>query len=189
MIFVYTMLLSLIHVKSDLNANWGRYFVYDGEEFEDPSLTLGWAIYGTPLTRHAGEEGYDSRYSGHYYKYVISNLFRELDSIQGDSEAATQARVDLLTPYVKSLPISLLNWIVHDMANMNRDTVRALMSIVASSLGNITCLLATALPPFADIEDDSVPNPSLNLYIDLAPQTTFYGFKDGREIVPGIQSI
>ena len=189
MIFVYTMLLSLIHVKSDLNANWGRYFVYDGEKFEDPSLTVGWAIYGTPLTRHAGEEGYDSRYSGHYYKYVISNLFRELDSIQGDSEAATQARVDLLTPYVKSLPISLLNWIVHDMANMNRDTVRALMSIVASSLGNITCLLATALPPFADMEDDSVPNPSLNLYIDLAPQTTFYGFKDGREIVPGIQSI
>ena len=63
------------------------------------------------------------------------------------------------------------------------------MSIVASSLGNITCLLATALPPFADMEDDSVPNPSLNLYIDLAPQTTFYGFKDGREIVPGIQSI
>ena len=189
MIFVYTMLLSLIHVKSDLNANWGRYFVYDGEKFEDPSLTVGWAIYGTPLTRHAGEEGYDSWYSGHYYKYVISNLFRELDSIQGDSEAATQARVDLLTPYVKSLPISLLNWIVHDMANMNRDTVRALMSIVASSLGNITCLLATALPPFADMEDDSVPNPSLNLYIDLAPQTTFYGFKDGREIVPGIQSI
>ena len=187
MIFVYTMLLSLIHVKSDLNANWGRYFVYDGEEFEDPSLTLGWAIYGTPLTRHAGEEGYDSSYSGHYYKYVISNLFRELDSIQGDSEAATQARVDLLTPYVKSLPISLLNWIVHDMANMNRDTVRALMSIVASSLGNITCLLATALPPFADMEDDSVPNPSLNLYIDLAPESTFYGVK--REIVPGIQSI
>ena len=182
MIYVYTMLLSLIHGDSDVNANWADYFHYDAD---------------TALARHGYQHDagiVDN--NDYYYTYTISNLFRELDSIQGNSAAATKARVDLLTPYVKTLPFALLNWLVHDMAGISRDALRAiglfggtLDMTLFPSLGNITTLVATALPPFADMGDDSVPNPSINIYIDLAPERSMYGIE--REIVPGpgIQAI
>lgn len=180
MIYVYTMLLSLIHGDSDVNANWADYFHYDAD---------------TALARHGYQHDAGiADNNDYYYTYTISNLFRELDSIQGNSAAATKARVDLLTPYVKTLPFALLNWLVHDMAGISRDALRAIGLIGGTldmtlfpSLGNITTLVATALPPFADMGDDSMPNPSINIYIDLAPERSMYGID--REIVPGIQAI
>lgn len=180
MIYVYTMLLSLIHGDSDVNANWADYFHYDAD---------------TALARHGYQHDAGiADNNDYYYTYTISNLFRELDSIQGNSAAATKARVDLLTPYVKTLPFALLNWLVHDMAGISRDALRAiglfggtLDMTLFPSLGNITTLVATALPPFADMGDDSMPNPSINIYIDLAPEKSMYGID--REIVPGIQAI
>lgn len=186
MIYVYTMLLGLIQEQSDTNANWARYFFYDDSDSDENSGLES----GTPLSRH-GIANDGNWFNGTWYQYTVSNLFRELDSIKGNSVAATQARVDLLTPYVKSLPFALFSWIIHDMAGMSRDTARALGALAFSSLGNITLLLATALPPFADMGDDSVPNPSINIYIDLAPESEFYGLTgtNEREIVPGIQAI
>ncbi len=180
MIYVYTMLLSLIHGDSDVNANWADYFHYDAD---------------TALARHGYQHDAGiADNNDYYYTYTISNLFRELDSIQGNSAAATKARVDLLTPYVKTLPFALLNWLVHDMAGISRDALRAIGLVGGTldmtlfpSLGNITTLVATALPPFADMGDDSMPNPSINIYIDLAPEKSMYGID--REIVPGIQAI
>lgn len=180
MIYVYTMLLSLIHGDSDVNANWADYFHYDAD---------------TALARHGYQHDAGiADNNDYYYTYTISNLFRELDSIQGNSAAATKARVDLLTPYVKTLPFALLNWLVHDMAGISRDALRAIGLVggmldmtLFPSLGNITTLVATALPPFADMGDDSMPNPSINIYIDLAPEKSMYGID--REIVPGIQAI
>lgn len=180
MIYVYTMLLSLIHGDSDVNANWADYFHYDAD---------------TALARHGYQHDAGiADNNDYYYTYTISNLFRELDSIQGNSAAVTKARVDLLTPYVKTLPFALLNWLVHDMAGISRDALRAIGVVGGTldmtlfpSLGNITTLVATALPPFADMGDDSVPNPSINIYIDLAPEKSMYGID--REIVPGIQAI
>src|SRR5699024_9276192 len=55
------------------------------------------------------------------------------------------------------------------------------------TLGDLTLLIASLMPTFANYDDS--PNPSLNIYIDLDPQATMYGYDDGRVVAPGIQSI
>lgn len=164
LIYVYTMLLSLIHVAVDENAEGITYFAYDSD---------------TNLSRH-DRDG-----------YIISNLFRELDEIQGSSPRATQERVELLTPYVESLPYALIAWVLHDMAGISIHMLRFVglltLGTLLPNLGNLSIVLANVLPPFADMSDANVPNPSLNVYIDLAPESSFYGID--REVVPGIQAV
>lgn len=169
MIFVYKMLFGLLQTAVDTNASSSAYFALNSD---------------TNIERHWS----DNR------KYTISNLLRELDyidSLSGSAHEKTVKKVELLEPYAESLPYAMAVWLIEDMLpqSLDQTIIDILMraSIGANAIGDVTLLLAGILPPFASY-DESVPNPSLNVYIDLAPEShDLYGID--REIAPGIQAI
>lgn len=169
MIFVYKMLFGLLQTAVDTNASASAYFALNS----DANIERHWS---------------DNR------KYTISNLLRELDyidSLSGSAHEKTVKKVELLEPYAESLPYAMAVWLIEDMLPQSLDQaiIDILMraSIGANAIGDVTLLLASVLPPFASY-DESVPNPSLNVYIDLAPEShDLYGID--REIAPGIQAI
>lgn len=169
MIFVYKMLFGLLQTAVDTNAGGSAYFALNS----DANIERHWS---------------DNR------KYTISNLLRELDyidSLSGSAHEKTVKKVELLEPYAESLPYAMAVWLIEDMLpqSLDQTIIDILMraSIGANAIGDVTLLLAGILPPFASY-DESVPNPSLNVYIDLAPEShDLYGID--REIAPGIQAI
>ena len=169
MIFVYKMLFGLLQTAVDTNASSSAYFALNS----DANIERHWS---------------DNR------KYTISNLLRELDyidSLSGSAHEKTVKKVELLEPYAESLPYAMAVWLIEDMLpqSLDQTIIDILMraSIGANAIGDVTLLLAGILPPFASY-DESVPNPSLNVYIDLAPEShDLYGID--REIAPGIQAI
>ncbi len=169
MIFVYKMLFGLLQTAVDTNASGSAYFALNS----DANIERHWS---------------DNR------KYTISNLLRELDyidSLSGSAHEKTVKKVELLEPYAESLPYAMAVWLIEDMLpqSLDQTIIDILMraSIGANAIGDVTLLLAGVLPPFASY-DESVPNPSLNVYIDLAPEShDLYGID--REIAPGIQAI
>ena len=169
MIFVYKMLFGLLQTAVDTNASSSAYFALNS----DANIERHWS---------------DNR------KYTISNLLRELDyidSLSGSAHEKTVKKVELLEPYAESLPYAMAVWLIEDMLpqSLDQKIIDILMraSIGANAIGDVTLLLAGILPPFASY-DESVPNPSLNVYIDLAPEShDLYGID--REIAPGIQAI
>lgn len=207
LIFLYTTLLSLFQVSIDVNGNNRTSLTIDGvtgqtgakdrnEYWYFPyygawnNSENGWMnASGEMIRRHENTSN---------SQWVISNLFAELDSIDYmnlSDHDKTVRRVQLLEPYVRALPVGLLMWLLLDMValgNMGSNTSNygALFNLTSLefSLGDATIMIASLLPPFASYDTDA-PNPSLNVYIDLAPDAAFYGFTDGREIAPGIQSI
>ena len=171
MLFVYCTLLGLLQTAVDTNANHITYFALNDS---------------TNLIRHGvyNKTTFGIITTGEWHTYQISNLFRELDyidTLQGTDHEKTAKKVELLRPYAESLPYALIAWVMQDMAGIDLNWITA----VANALGNLTLLIGTILPPFANY--DSSPNPSLNLYIDLAPESSNYGLE--QEIAPGIQAI
>lgn len=171
MLFLYCTLLGLLQTNVDTNANHIAYFALNDD---------------TNLIRHGvyNKTTLGIITTGEWHTYQISNLFRELDyidTLQGTDHEKTAKKVELLRPYAESLPYALIAWLMQDMAGIDLNWITA----VANALGNLTLLIGTILPPFANY--DSSPNPSLNLYIDLAPESSKYGLK--QEIAPGIQAI
>ena len=207
MIFLYTTILSLLHVAIDVNGQTTLnidgsgdlstgvaahesntmfyYFSYDG-----PQWLMGGALlesrydFSKVIRRHNAS---NSEGPG---QWVISNLFAELDSIdyiEGISEhEKTELRVQLLTPYVRSIPVALFSWVIRDLYHLG-SFLGGVAGNVRQAFGSLTALISTLLPTFASYDDS--PNPSLNIYIDLDPQATMYGFNDGRVVAPGIQAI
>ena len=207
MIFLYTTILSLLHVAIDVNGQTTLnidgsgdlstgvaahesntmfyYFSYDG-----PQWLMGGALlesrydFSKVIRRHNAS---NSEGPG---QWVISNLFAELDSIdyiEGISEhEKTELRVQLLTPYVRSIPVALFSWVIRDLYHLG-SFLGGVAGNVRQGFGSLTALISTLLPTFASY--DKSPNPSLNIYIDLDPQATMYGFNDGRVVAPGIQAI
>lgn len=169
MIFVYKMLFGLLQTAVDTNAGGSAYFALNS----DANIERHWS---------------DNR------KYTISNLLRELDyidSLSGSAHEKTVKKVELLEPYAESLPYAMAVWLIEDMLpqSLDQTIIDILMraSIGANAIGDVTLLLAGVLPPFASY-DESVPNPSLNVYIDLAPESHDL-YDIDREIAPGIQAI
>ena len=211
LIFLYTTILSLFHVSIDANGDTSQVEI-DGETHGVGASAYSHSEYWYFANYRA--LGDSSTYDGFMdqagdvirrhentsnSKWVISNLFAELDSIDYmniSEHEKTVRRVQLLDPYVRSLPLSLLAWVLGDMVNLGEFGSVLLWQIggllgvgaVAHTLGDVSLLLSSLLPPFA-LYDSDAPNPSLNLYIDLDPQASFYGYDDGRTIAPGIQAI
>ena len=196
MIFLYTMLLGLIQGTTespgvDQNNGVARdYFGFWDGQSQGYDATLAQRVQQlTEITRHKSGE-----------QWQISNLFRELDAIDNNSALTahdkTTKKVSLLTWYARSLPNALATWLLGDMLtgmelagiSIDDGLIGTLIgfSSVMGGIGNITLLLANILPTFASY-DAGVPNPSLNVYIDLAPESSNYGLE--REIAPGIQAI
>ena len=143
-----------------------------------------------------------NEYNRHGSTWAVSNIFHELtyvDSLAGSYEEKVAVKTQILDPYLKSLPYTLGYWVesdilgplLTDLAGIN--VSHALIQIAEALTGldnviaDITLLLAAILPPFA-LYDDSIPSPSINLYIDLAPESSRYT-TDGREVSPGVQAI
>src|SRR5699024_5252090 len=89
------------------------------------------------------------RHVGSNRKYVISNLFKELDSIAYmddlTEQEKTERRVQLLDPYVRSLPLGLLEWLLYDMLRSVGDGIVSnnapgVGALAGSALGDITIL-------------------------------------------------
>lgn len=196
MIFLYTMLLGLIQGTTEspgVDQNNGEardYFGFWDGQSQGYDATLAQRVQQlTEITRHKSGE-----------QWQISNLFRELDAIDNNSALTahdkTTKKVSLLTWYARSLPNALATWLLGDMLtgmelagiSIDDGLIGTLIgfSSVMGGIGNITLLLANILPTFASY-DAGVPNPSLNVYIDLAPESKNYGIS--REIAPGIQAI
>lgn len=174
LIYVYSMLLGLIQDAADVDST-RNYFAVQKSSYDKD---------GTNMTRH-GKNG------GHQ----VSNLFRELDAIEANSTLTehqkTVKKSSLMSYYAQSLPYALGVWLLESGELFEiPGWVKPLMGLVRPIIGNITILLGGALPPFASY-DDNAPNPSLNIYLDLAPESSKYGFTttSSREITPGIQSI
>ncbi len=196
LIFLYTTILSLLHVAIDVNGltsyeldgmslSTGVAEHEGGDEFYyfayDRQWMMGRDGWGNIIRRH--ENTGDSR-------WVMSNLFAELDSIDHmdlTEHEKTVRRVQLLTPYVRSIPVALMSWVLRDLFHLTA-FLGGLLGNARKALGDVTTLLSSLLPTFASYDSDA-PNPSLNLYIDLDPQASFYGYNDSRTIAPGIQAI
>lgn len=196
LIFLYTTILSLLHVAIDVNGltsyeldgmslSTGVAEHEGGDEFYyfayDRQWMMGRDGWGNVIRRH--ENTGDSR-------WVMSNLFAELDSIDHmdlTEHEKTVRRVQLLTPYVRSIPVALMSWVLRDLFHLTK-VLGGLLGNARKALGDVTTLLSSLLPTFASYDSDA-PNPSLNLYIDLDPQASFYGYNDSRTIAPGIQAI
>ena len=196
LIFLYTTILSLLHVAIDVNGltsyqldgmslSTGVAEHEGGDEFYyfayDRQWMMGRDGWGNVIRRH--ENTSDSR-------WVMSNLFAELDSIDHmdlTEHEKTVRRVQLLTPYVRSIPVALMSWVLRDLFHLTA-FLGGLLGNARKALGDVTTLLSSLLPTFASYDSDA-PNPSLNLYIDLDPQASFYGYNDSRTIAPGIQAI
>ena len=173
MLFVYCTLLGLLQTAVDANANHITYFALD-----DSTNLIRHGVYN----KTTGPLGITIREEWHTYQ--ISNLFRELDEIdtlQGTDSEKIQKKVELIRPYAESLPYALIAWLMRDTVGINLNWLTS----IANALGNLTLLLGTVLPPFANY--DGSPNPSVNIYIDLAPESSNYGLE--QEIAPGIQAI
>lgn len=143
-----------------------------------------------------------NEYNRHGSTWAISNIFHELtyvDSLAGSYEEKVAVKTQILDPYLKSLPYTLGYWVesdilgplLTDLAGINVSHTLIQIAEAVTGLDNviadITLLLAAILPPFA-LYDDSIPSPSINLYIDLAPESSRYT-TDGREVSPGVQAI
>lgn len=173
MLFVYCTLLGLLQTAVDANANHITYFALN-----DSTNLIRHGVYN----KTTGPLGITIREEWHTYQ--ISNLFRELDEIdtlQGTDSEKIQKKVELIRPYAESLPYALIAWLMRDTVGINLNWLTS----IANALGNLTLLLGTVLPPFANY--DGSPNPSVNIYIDLAPESSNYGLE--QEIAPGIQAI
>lgn len=174
LIYVYSMLLGLIQDAADVDSE-RNYFAVQKSSYDKD---------GTNMTRHGGKGGHQ-----------VSNLFRELDAIEANSTLTehqkTVKKSSLMSYYAQSLPYALGVWLIESGELFEiPGWVSPLIGLVRPIIGNITILLGGALPPFASY-DDNAPNPSLNIYLDLAPESSKYGFTttSSREITPGIQSI
>ena len=108
-------------------------------------------------------------------------------AILADTTKTTQQKVEAIAPYSKSLPWSLLSYVL-DGGLLGIDNGIVSFGQAWSALGNLACLIASILPlPFASY-DDNAPNPSANIYIDLSPEASTYGLSD-RVVLPGLQAI
>ena len=152
---------------------------------------------GNRILYHAGPGANDDNRD-----YIISNLFRHLNNIQNTPLTAdytrqdrVQDQVDILEPYIRSLPFALPVWLIYHMLYSTLDGVVPIIDVPNALLEHgglifqtIAGLLGTALPPFADMLNPDTPDPSLNIYIDLNPQGSMYGVGN-KVVAAGIQAI
>lgn len=200
LIYLYTMILGLLQGTDangdgviDKNEN-GTYSGVDGGGPNDDNGGDAWYfvdgtnIQNNALKRHAASGSNNDR------MYIISNLFRELEAIQAkgydteaERKALVQEQINVLEPYVRSMPFALAQWLIFNMLWDTVGGISGLLGLLDSLFNNLGYVIGDLLPPFADMRD-SVASPSLNIYIDLNPQGSMYGVGN-KVVAAGIQAI
>ena len=186
LIYLYTMILGLLQ---GTGTEGGAVNDGSGIDAGGPSGDVAWYFKttgGSNMQRHE----YSNR------KYIISNLFRELEAIQAkgytteaERNALVQEQINVLEPYVRSLPFAMIHWLLYHQLWSTIGSIDWLLGLfdLSNLFSNIGYLVGGILPPFADMSD-SVASPSLNIYIDLNPQGSMYGVGD-KVVAAGIQAI
>ena len=101
----------------------------------------------------------------------LFTLFKEFDAVATNNSystalAKTNRRVALLEPYVKSMPITLLRYILVMAGFLNMEGLLA--RAAGETVSNLTHLIGALLPlPFASM-GSNVANPTAEIYIDLS---------------------
>lgn len=186
LIYLYTMILGLLQ---GTGTEGGAVNDGSGIDAGGPSGDVAWyfkTTSGSNMQRHE----YSDR------KYIISNLFRELEAIQkkgytteAERKALVQEQINVLEPYVRSLPFAMIHWLLYHQLWSTIGSIDWLLNLfdLSNLFSNIGYLVGGILPPFADMSD-SVASPSLNIYIDLNPQGSMYGVGN-KVVAAGIQAI
>lgn len=186
LIYLYTMILGLLQ---GTGTEGGAVNDGSGIDAGGPSGDVAWyfkTTNGSNMQRHE----YSDR------KYIISNLFRELEAIQkkgytteAGRNALVQEQINVLEPYVRSLPFAMIHWLLYHQLWSTIGSIDWLLGLfdLSNLFSNIGYLVGGILPPFADMSD-SVASPSLNIYIDLNPQGSMYGVGN-KVVAAGIQAI
>ena len=118
---------------------------------------------------------------------TLTRNISAMRAVLADTTKTTQQKVEAIAPYSKSLPWSLLSYVL-DGGLLGISTSVVSIGQAWSALGNLSSLIASILPlPFASY-DDKAPNPSANIYIDLSPEASTYGLSS-RVVLPGVQAI
>ncbi|MDE5601462.1 MAG: hypothetical protein K2J16_03085, partial [Clostridia bacterium] len=149
---------------------------------------------------------------------TAKDVLNEFDNNYVKKGATTQQKVNFLEPYIRSLPYTLLKWVLRDMAFNALESVgstttgalniwggagrdlwddtfltvffgasrHSIESAISPTVTDLSRLIGGILPlPFAC---GSI-NPSLKIYIDLAPKNSEYGLSDAYKMNPGIQAV
>lgn len=203
LIYLYTMILGLMQGTDadgdgvvDKDAK-GHYTGIDAGGPNGNDADYFFDGNGNRILYHAGPDAGDGNRD-----YIISNLFRHLNDIQNMPLTASYTRqdrvqdqVDILEPYIRSLPFALPVWLIYHMLYSTLDGAVPIIDVPNALLEHgglifqtIAGLLGTALPPFAHMLNPDTPDPSLNIYIDLNPQGSMYGVGD-KVVAAGIQAI
>lgn len=134
-----------------------------------------------------GDELYYNVNTGSANGNTLTRNISAMRAVLADTTKTTQQKVEAIAPYSKSLPWSLLSYVL-DGGLLGISTSVVSIGQAWSALGNLSCLIASILPlPFASY-DDKAPNPSANIYIDLSPEASTYGLSS-RVVLPGVQAI
>ena len=196
LIYLYTMILGLLQgtgteggaVDSGSGVDWGGPSNDNAWYFVDGTDIGGGDNAPDAMRRHAASGSHNRR------MYIISNLFRELESIQAkgytteaERKALVQEQINVLEPYVRSMPFALAQWLIFNMLWETVGSISGLLGLLDSLFNNLGYVIGDLLPPFADMSD-SVASPSLNIYIDLNPQGSMYGVGD-KVVAAGIQAL
>lgn len=196
LIYLYTMILGLLQgtgteggaVDSGSGVDWGGPSNDNAWYFVDGTDISGGDNAPDAMRRHAASGNHNRR------MYIISNLFRELEAIQAkgytteaERKALVQEQINVLEPYVRSMPFALAQWLIFNMLWETVGSISGLLGLLDSLFNNLGYVIGDLLPPFADMSD-SVASPSLNIYIDLNPQGSMYGVGN-KVVAAGIQAI
>ena len=98
-----------------------------------------------------------------------------------------QAQINVLEPYVRSLPVGMVQWLLYHMLWSTIESFSGVLGLVDTLFANLGWLLGDLMPTFADMTNPNTPNPSINIYIDLNPVASDYGVD--KVLAAGIQSI
>lgn len=173
LIMIHTIVLSILQTYAD--SKQGKDFFFPNTDVMTDNKQVNYfSGSGAILGVDGGYLEYSNNIAG-----LLAKL-KEMDN--------TQEKVKLLEPYTKALPAAFMEFVFYEVLGLSDFVVALAGPILGDVLANLSAIIGSLLPiPFASY-DPSVPNPSVNIYIDLAPDKSDYGVDSGS-IAPGIQAI
>ena len=188
LIMVYTIVLNLIASFTDSRSSSSFFFPNPDSMGSYATsyyyFTGPWPaeIWGTPIHDVSGGV---LEFSNNIVK---KNANGESLMTRLASYSTTQEKVNFLKPYVTDIPVALLQYVLYGgLLGVDDSLVGAATGAAGDSVGNLGIIIGSLLPLAFASYDPSVPNPSLNIYIDLSPNASDYGVS--TTVTPGIQAL
>lgn len=188
LIMVYTIVLNLIASFTDSRSSSSFFFPNPDSMGSYATsyyyFTGPWpaSIWGTPIHDVSGGV---LEFSNNIVK---KNANGESLMTRLASYSTTQEKVNFLKPYVTDIPVALLQYVLYGgLLGVDDSLVGAATGAAGDSVGNLGIIIGSLLPLAFASYDPSVPNPSLNIYIDLSPNASDY--RVSTTVTPGIQAL